>query len=177
MIYDQTTDISQSVNLIYDQTTDISQSVIQISESVNNIQVDTGSIAYAVWSASLTPFTSSTDTAGGTLYEVGQSLSVSGSSPAAIADAVWDELLAGHQTSGSAGAELDKMRIAIGLLQSNFKMFNQIYDANNNMTSATVRIYPTPVDEAADTNHIKQYLVTATYDANGNLIDYNSVEG
>jgi isochorismate hydrolase len=161
--------VSQSVNLIYDQTSYITSSVddiyiqtTDISQSVNTI--DSGSIADAVWDEKLADHTGSVESAGYALANVS-----SGASPALIADAVWDEILSEHTGSeGSAGA---RMGFIYGLLQNNFRMLNQVYDSNNLMTSATLRVYSNSVDADADTNPLKEWTVTAVY-TNGNLTNY-----
>jgi len=59
----------------------------------------------------------------------------------------------------------------LGLLQENFRITNPVFDANNNMTSCTLKIYPTATDCENDTNAIATYTVTATYSGN-NLASY-----
>lgn len=60
----------------------------------------------------------------------------------------------------------------LGLSQSNFVMANQVYDVNNNMTSANVYTYLTAADANADTNRLFEYTVTATYDGDNNVSSY-----
>lgn len=60
----------------------------------------------------------------------------------------------------------------LGLVQSNFRMTNQSYDGNGNMTSATITIYPTAADVDAQTNAIASYAVSATYGGTGQLTNY-----
>ena len=64
----------------------------------------------------------------------------------------------------------------LGLVQSNFLISSQVYDSNNNLLSATIKIYPTKADTDADTNVITSYNMTATYDANDNLVTYKVTE-
>ena len=51
----------------------------------------------------------------------------------------------------------------LGLMQENFRMRDIVVDSNGNLTSATIRVYGTAADAQADTNHIAQYAVTASY--------------
>jgi len=180
VISQSVTDVSGTVNTILETTYVISSSVVengvylqQISSSVNDIQVDTGSIAEGVWKYTLTDSTSSIGSAGATLYDVSQNLSVSGSSPTAIADAVWGAQLS--QYTGSEGAAASRVSFILGLMQHNFKMVNQVYDSDNNMTSANLRIYTNSADADADTNHTKEWSLTAVY-TNGLLTDYKVIE-
>jgi hypothetical protein len=66
--------------------------------------------------------------------------------------------------SGEVGEEISRI---LGLTQENFRMFNQSYDGNGNMTSATVRLYNSKADCDADTNHFAEYEITATYTGPG----------
>lgn len=81
-----------------------------------------------------------------------------------IADEVWE-----HATAVSV--ETSIIRI-LGLTHENFRWYNQIYDGNNNLTSGSMKIYPSKVDLDADTNSIEEYVVTATYDGGGLLDSY-----
>lgn len=92
-----------------------------------------------------------------------------GASPTQIADAVWDELVSGHTTTGSF-AELIK-KIA-GLCKENYRIISPSYDTSDNMTSATIKIYPSASDVDADTNVIATYNVTATYDGQNRMTGY-----
>lgn len=64
----------------------------------------------------------------------------------------------------------------LGLVQSNTVISNQTYDVNNNLTSATIKIYPTATDANNDTNIIKTFNMSATYDGNGLLNNYKVIE-
>jgi len=65
-------------------------------------------------------------------------------------------------------SELDHI---LGLVQSNFSMTGQTYDSDGNMTAASISIYPTAADTAAETNAIASYSVVGVYTA-GLLTDY-----
>lgn len=60
----------------------------------------------------------------------------------------------------------------LGLTQENFRIFSPVHDSNNNLTSATIKIYPSKTDTDADTNIIDTYSMNATYDGNGNIATY-----
>ena len=66
----------------------------------------------------------------------------------------------------------DKIARALGLSQENFRIKSQVYDANKNMTSATVRLYANAADCEADVNQIAEYTIAATYDAENNCTSY-----
>ncbi len=89
--------------------------------------------------------------------------------PAKVADAVWDEAIADHLTSGSIGKAL---KLMLGLAQENFRIKDQVYNGSGNMTSATIRLYIDATDCENDANHIAEYTVIATYDAQNNCTSY-----
>lgn len=78
-----------------------------------------------------------------------------------IAEAVWNALISTHSTVGSFG---ELFKLVAGLCQSNYRIFNPVYSGTD-MTSATIKIYPSAADVNADTNSLASYLVTATYAA------------
>lgn len=55
----------------------------------------------------------------------------------------------------------------LGLSQENFRLKDQSYDGDGNLTSATVRIYANATDAQNDQNHIAQYGITATFTGPG----------
>lgn len=109
------------------------------------------------------------------------------STNAAVADAVWDEVLtSGHAGAGSSavilsdvlvdtGTTLDALiKKVLGLSQENFRISSPVFSSGK-MTSCTVKIYPTATDCTNDTNVIATYNITATYDGNGDLATYKSL--
>jgi hypothetical protein len=72
------------------------------------------------------------------------------------------------------------LRNVEGLNQSNFRIRDQVYDEITLvggskkwvLTSATIRIYSNATDTTSDLNHVAQYLLTASYDSNGNCTTY-----
>ena len=70
----------------------------------------------------------------------------------------------------------DLVKRILGLSQENYRLFSPTYDANNNLTSVTVKIYSTATDCENDTNILAQYSMTATYNANDELQTYKMVK-
>ena len=68
---------------------------------------------------------------------------------AALADAVWDEALAGHFTAGSAGLALF---LSKGLSQCNYILDNTTYDGAGMLTAGRIRVFPDAVTAAAATD-------------------------
>lgn len=103
-----------------------------------------------------------------------------GASPALIAQAVWNDTASLYTATSSFGYSITSnntnLQLILGLVQHNFRMTNQVYDANGNMTSGQINIYPSSADATAQTNAINTYYITAVYDGNNNLIDYKMVE-
>ncbi len=69
-----------------------------------------------------------------------------------------------------------KLSNVLGLSQSNYRLTEQIYDSNGCLTSAKISIYSNASDTNSQTNPIAEYTVTATYNANNELIDYKVTE-
>jgi len=66
--------------------------------------------------------------------------------------------IAEHRTESE-----ERIKYILGLSQQNFRMTDQIYDVNDNMVTATVRIYNNSTDATNDTNSLKQYAVSSSY--------------
>jgi hypothetical protein len=64
------------------------------------------------------------------------------------------------------------LRRALGLGMENYRIFSPVYDTNGNMTTATIKIYPSASDCDADTNVTATYTVTSTYDSNHRMATY-----
>lgn len=86
-----------------------------------------------------------------------------------VANAVWDEAYADHQTVGTFGAFL---LATLGLSGENTKWSSLTHDAYNNLTGATITLY---TDDTLVTP-IKSWTLTATYNANSELTAYQMVE-
>ncbi len=60
-----------------------------------------------------------------------------------------------------------------GWQQLNHRVFPTAWDsASGNITVATMRIYPTSADAIANTNHIEEATIAATYNASGQITGY-----
>jgi len=88
---------------------------------------------------------------------------------AEVADAVWDETLLGHVASGTFG---QLMAIAAGANGWNMRLSSPVFDAEGNMTSATVKVYTDSADAIANTSPIGTFAMTSTYDGDGNVTSY-----
>jgi len=82
---------------------------------------------------------------------------------------LWDVL--GDGTASISDISLDVKRV-LGLSQENYRVTGQTYDANNNLISGIITIYPSAVDLNADTNATATYVISASYDTSNRLISY-----
>ena len=143
---------------------------------VINAGITETGIADKVWDEQLSGHLDS-GSAGYALSNVSAS---SGATPAAIASAVWGESTSSYTTPGIFGSTISgnttDLKLILGLVQHNFRMTNQVYDASGNMTSAEINIYPSSADATAETNSINTYYITAVYDGSNRLTDYKMVE-
>ena len=69
-----------------------------------------------------------------------------------------------------------KLVVILGLSQNNYRISEPIYNVDNLLISSKVRIYGSPTDTQNDVNHIKEFVMDATYDSNCNLLSYTVVE-
>jgi hypothetical protein len=60
----------------------------------------------------------------------------------------------------------------LGLSQENYRIFNPIYNSQGEMTSGTIKIYPTASDVDTDTNSIAEYSIVAVYNAQNKMTSY-----
>jgi len=70
----------------------------------------------------------------------------------------------------------DIVRKTLGLVQSNHRFTNQIYNSSKCLTSGVITIYPTATDTNNQTNAIASYQITASYDGENKLVDYKVTE-
>ena len=95
-----------------------------------------------------------------------------------IADKVLREPVADHDSVSGSLAEI--ISEIVGLGQKHKVIDDTSFDGNNNMTSCTVRIFPTKALADASTDggtgegETFRYNVVATYDGNSNLTDYKA---
>lgn len=68
---------------------------------------------------------------------------------ATIADAIWDEVLADHQSLTTFGGAI---RVMTALLKQNVVWDNTVFDANGNITAMRIRLFDTAVAAAAATD-------------------------
>ena len=81
-----------------------------------------------------------------------------------------DEVIAAIPSPSDIATEVQTVlatdfAIIKGLVHHNFRMKNQIYDSDNNLTSATVRLFANPADCENDVNPIYEYELNASYNA------------
>jgi hypothetical protein len=82
---------------------------------------------------------------------------------------IWDVLGDGTTSISDMGLDMKRM---LGLAQENYRVTGQTYDANNNLISGVIKLYPTKADVEADTNPFETYVIAATYDGSNRLISY-----
>lgn len=108
------------------------------------------------------------------------------------ADAVWDEVSTGHTDAGKAGTQLwtdidailtdtgttldTYIKRILGLSHENFTISAPTFNADGNLTAATITLYPTKADTNAGTNAIATYAIVATYDVDTNLATYKMTQ-
>lgn len=86
-----------------------------------------------------------------------------------IISGVWDKDTASHQIAGSFGKTVVD---TLGLLGQNVKWTSMTFDANQNMTGARLTSYT----DNTLTTPMKEWDITATYNAQSELQTYNLVE-
>jgi len=72
--------------------------------------------------------------------------------------------------------ETDKIKYILGLTQENYRLSSPVYDANNQLISATIKTYPTAIDCTNDTNALASYSMTSTYNASAEMTAYKVVK-
>ena len=113
-----------------------------------------------------------------------------GSDPTQIANAVWNQTISGETAedllsiintnvesiSATTLKLSEDIERILGLSQENYRLFDQIYDANDSLLSSTIRIYRTAAECDADTNPITTYSMSAGYDTAGRMMEYKVIE-
>jgi len=64
----------------------------------------------------------------------------------------------------------------LGLVQENYYIDNTTYNSNGCLTGGRIRIYSDAVSVGTSSNVIATYTITATYDLNGDMLDYSVVK-
>lgn len=90
-----------------------------------------------------------------------------------ISEAIWDIDFSLYQNNGTFGQIISFL---LGLMQSNFRILDPIYNGDNKLTSSTIRIYTSADDCNNNINPINEYSLIATYDIDGNLSSYKVIE-
>ncbi len=69
-----------------------------------------------------------------------------------------------------------KLCQVLGLVQSNYRLNNLVYNTDGCLTSGKISIYPTAGDVDAETNAISTYTITGVYNTETQVIDYKVKE-
>lgn len=72
--------------------------------------------------------------------------------------------------------ETDKIKNILGLVQSDFRILNPVYDANHNLSSATIKIYTNKSNTENDVDPIAEYTMSASYNAKNEMINYKVIK-
>jgi hypothetical protein len=91
-----------------------------------------------------------------------------------LSTAEHDKLMALPELDDIEGS--DTLAKVLGLVQHNFRLKSQVYDADNNLVAGRVRIYASAVDALADENPIGEYQLAATFAGPGQCISYVMAE-
>jgi len=70
----------------------------------------------------------------------------------------------------------NRIKYILGLSQQNFKIIDQVYNPDNLLLTSTIIIYPTSTDLINNTNILKTYSMSATYDVDGKITSYQVIE-
>ncbi len=76
----------------------------------------------------------------------------------------------------SIGDINDLIKRILGLSFENYRIFDTVYSKKGNMSSATVKIYPTANDCNNDTNAIAEYQVTTNHNYVGRMTGYKVIK-
>lgn len=91
----------------------------------------------------------------------------------AIADAVWAEATADHSAAGSFGGILQRI---VGLMHENIYIDQPIYDGDNNLTSARLRIYSSAGNVGTSNGVIGTYTITSPGDGPGRFTTWKQIK-
>lgn len=69
-----------------------------------------------------------------------------------------------------------RIKYILGLSQQNFRITDQVYNSNNLLTSSSIKIYNNAFDCESNSNVLKEYLMSASYDVDGKITSYKVVE-
>lgn len=88
------------------------------------------------------------------------------------ADYVWQATATDYSGAGTMGL---LARLSVGLAFNNYRLSSPTYDANGNMLTGTIKVYPTAADAVANTSPLQSFSITCTY--SGNQLSTYLVEG
>jgi len=71
---------------------------------------------------------------------------------------------------------IESIKLILGLSQENFRIKDQVYDVNNSLESAIIRIYNNATDCNNDVSPLAEYSMSASYDSNNRLISYKVIK-
>jgi hypothetical protein len=93
--------------------------------------------------------------------------------PDGVVDAVWDESTLSHTVSASFG--LLTQEIA-GLVHSNVQIDNPVYDSDNNMIGARIRLYSNSASVGTVNNVLATYTISVDSSGPGKFTTWNQVK-
>lgn len=70
----------------------------------------------------------------------------------------------------------DDVQLILGLVQQNFRIANTVYDVNNLLTSATIKIFNNASDCTDDVNPIATYSMVAVFNSESEMTSYKMVK-
>ena len=93
---------------------------------------------------------------------------------------IWDDSPTNHQIPGTYGKILqivnEDLKRALGLIHENIYIDGPVYDENNNLVSARLRIYSDPYSVGTSENVIGTYLINSNGDGAGKFTDWSQVK-
>jgi hypothetical protein len=94
-----------------------------------------------------------------------------------IAQAVWSENVSGYTDELKFGGHVNlSLKRLLGLVHENIYIDNPVYDLDNNLISARVRIYANASDVGTANNVIGTYTITAPGDGPGKFTSWKQVK-
>lgn len=70
----------------------------------------------------------------------------------------------------------DDVQLILGLVQQNFRISDTVYDSNNLLTSATIKIYGNATDCNNDESSIATYSMVAVFNSENEMTSYKVVK-
>ena len=92
---------------------------------------------------------------------------------------VWDANVSQHQNGSSFGqlvkATDDNLKRALGLMHENIYIDNPVYDADNNLVSARIRIYASNTDVGTNNGVLGTYTITSNGSGPGKFSTWSQI--